>query len=85
MNFNGTLSLMPPLHHTNPGEEFDIERSEVVAWIMSQPGFKQWVFDRAKATERIIYDGYANCWRGQPRGKPGRPMKTATPEIMEVE
>ena len=85
MNFNQVLSLMPPLHHTLPDQEFDIERSEVVAWLIAQPGFKQWVFERAKSTERIVYDGETGRWRGHPRsGKPGRKPAGSAP-VLEVE
>ena len=57
---------MPLSRHT-VGEFFDIDRSEVVAWIMAQPGFKLWVFEKAKNTERIVFDRESMGWRGVQR------------------
>lgn len=72
---------MPPLHHTLPGQAFDMDKSEVVKWIMAQPDFKNWLFNRAACTRRIVYDPATGTWSGHPRdGKPGRPSRVELDE-----
>lgn len=56
---------MPPLRH-KVGDVFDIEKSEVVAWVMKQPGFKEWAFSRLKNSGRFAYDAATGTWRGVP-------------------
>ena len=71
--FHAALSSMPELHHTLPGHSFDADKSEVVQWIMSRPGFKNWVFARATSSGRIEYDPGSGTWSGVVRGPVGRP------------
>lgn len=54
---------MPPLHHTMPGEEFDITKSEVVKWLISQPEIMQLIFNAVKG-KYIVYDKVTGTWRG---------------------
>lgn len=61
------LSTMPPLRHTLPGQPFDIDRSEVVAWIMAQSGFKQWVASKVLGSRRVAYDAATGKWSGVER------------------
>lgn len=76
------MSTMPPLPHSVAGQVFDIENSEVVKWLISQPQLKQWIFDKAVGSERIKYNGESGLWCGVPRGKRGRPSKAkAVPEV----
>lgn len=75
--FLDTLSSMPPLHHTLPGEAFDADKSEVIAWMIARPGFKNWLFHRMTHSERIEYDAASGCWHGVQRGPVGRPRTGA--------
>ena len=54
---------MPPLHHTLPGEPFDISKSEVIQWLMDQPDIMQMVFNAVKE-KYIVYDRGTSTWRG---------------------
>lgn len=54
---------MPPLHHALPGEQFDISKSEVVQWLMSQPDIMQLVFNAVRS-KYITYDHETGTWRG---------------------
>lgn len=79
--FLETLSSMPPLYHTLPGSEFDPEKSEVVNWMIAQPGFRLWLFSRMQNSERIAFDPQARKWHGVPRGPVGRPPKVPVVEL----
>lgn len=68
------LSKMPPLRHS-VGEVFDIEKSEVVKWVIECPGFKQWLFNKISCTGRIVYDETTGTWSGAPYRKPERGFK----------
>jgi len=68
------LSTMPPLAHKLPGMDYDENRSEVVAWLLAQPGVKDWLFQRAASTERIEYDTASGKWHGVTKGPRGRPV-----------
>jgi hypothetical protein len=65
--FLSMLSTMPPLAHSVDGVPFSIDRSEAVAWIMAQPGFKDWVWNKARNSERIAYDKATGKWSGVSR------------------
>jgi len=58
---------MPPLRHSThgPGEMFDIQKSEVVAWIKSQPKLMQLVFDKILERGLIVFDSETKTWRGR--------------------
>ena len=55
---------MPRLRHSVPGEPFDIDKSEVAAWLVSQPEIRQAVFDLAKESGKIIFDSETRTWVG---------------------
>lgn len=55
---------MPPLHHTIPNEEFDIKKSEVVKWLISQPDILNWIWNNIKQSGDVIYDKDTGEWRG---------------------
>lgn len=67
------MSTMPPLRHSVEGQPFDINKSNVMDWLWQQPEIRQWIFDKAKSSERIAYDPITKHWHGVARGKPGRP------------
>jgi len=79
--FRDCLSKMPTLRHARSDQPFSYDTSEVVAWVMAQPGFRRWLFERCKNTERIEYDAATGCWHGVNRGPVGRP---ACPETLEI-
>lgn len=54
---------MPPLYHSLPGQKFDIFKSEVIKWLVSQPEILQYLFDKAK--EYCEYDTVTGKWRGK--------------------
>lgn len=66
---------MPPLRH-KVGEVFDVEKSEVVAWALSRPEVKQFLFDKMRDSGRIKYDPSTGTWSGVPYVKPSMPEKT---------
>lgn len=65
--FNKHLRIakkMPPLYHTLPGEKFELEKSEVVKWLISQPDLLDFIFDRVKKHGHIIYNPETGKWHG---------------------
>jgi hypothetical protein len=62
-----SVLTMPPRRHSIPGQPFDIERSEVVRWLLSQPEVTRWVFDVARSRGWIVYDRATGTWRGRDR------------------
>ncbi len=85
-SFYSKVGEMPPLKH-KVGESFDIEKSEVVAWLMAQPQTKEWAFRQAAGRGLIEYDESSGTWRGvrkavpvqadyarKPRKSSGRPV-----------
>lgn len=59
---------MPPLYHTIPGEDFDIAKSEVAKWLVSQPEILNYVVNRIKGsngqTTYIVFDPKTRKWQG---------------------
>ncbi len=78
--FHELLSGMPALRHSVPGEEFTIEKSEALAWVLAQPCVKVWLWDRIRNTGRIEFDQATGRWRGVPRGPVGRPRQKVSAE-----
>ncbi len=54
---------MPPLRH-NATQTFDITKSEVAKWLVSQPGIMQKVFDMAANHKVIRFNADMQCWEG---------------------
>ncbi len=68
-NFRETIChavarTMPSLHHTLPGQEFSIEKSEVVRWLVSQPEIINYLTTKLASTGAIVYDNSTGTWRG---------------------
>jgi hypothetical protein len=63
--FKETISKMPRLRH-KVGEVFDEQKSEVAAWMIEQPGFKNWLVDRMRGTQYMKYDPQTGHWFGVP-------------------
>lgn len=59
---------MPPLLHSTPGQEFDIQKSEVAKWLCAQPSIMQYVFTKVSTSNGglglIEYDRETNIWKG---------------------
>ena len=55
---------MPPAYHTLPGEDFDINKSEAVAWLLKQPEIKSFIWDQFKQSNDIEYDPETGLWIG---------------------
>ena len=55
---------MPPLYHTLPGEKFDSDRSQVYAWIKSQPDLMNWLWRQLGSVGYIVYDSDTGQWKG---------------------
>lgn len=74
------VGKMPLLRHRVQGEEYDVEKSELVAWMMRQPGFKEWVFKRMESTGRLVFDRETGLWHGVPKGARGAVRREVDPE-----
>ena len=57
---------MPPLYHSIPGMPFNIQNSQVVQWLISQPEILQYLFDKV-APDHLVYDSVTKKWEGQDR------------------
>lgn len=59
---------MPRLVHCRPGEEFDTHKSQVIDWLVRQPGVRQTVFDLARESKAIRFDPETHTWEGTGSG-----------------
>lgn len=55
---------MPPLPHALQGEEFNIKKSEVVKWLLAQPGVMNFVFNKMSVYKIIKYNQATGKWQG---------------------
>lgn len=55
---------MPPLYHTLPGQEFEVEKSEVYRWISQQPDFLEYIHQTLRQAGYITYDPETGKWTG---------------------
>lgn len=58
---------MPELKHSFPDEDYNVSKSEVVQWLMSQPEVQQYVFDRVANNGKyklILFDKERGTWKG---------------------
>ena len=62
------IKTMPPLYHQLPNQDFDIRKSEVVKWLIQQPGILQKVFDfaanRSPKNKLVEYNSQTGQWQG---------------------
>jgi hypothetical protein len=56
---------MPPLRHSLPGQPFDLNRSEVVAWLLSRSEVAKYLFGAAVSSKAIVYDKTTGTWQGR--------------------
>lgn len=59
---------MPPLYHTLPGRQFDIQISEVAQWLIEQPEILNYIVNRIKGgrgqSPYIVYNSDTGKWQG---------------------
>ena len=55
---------MPELRHSIPGQEFEIQNSEVVQWLIKQPEVLNYVWNNIKNSGAVTYNADTGCWRG---------------------
>lgn len=61
---------MPPLSHHTQGDEFDLAKSDVLAWAFAQPKVKQFLFCQLRDHGLIVFDEATRTWRGADVAKP---------------
>jgi len=59
------IRRMPPLRHTQADGTFSLDKSEVVKWLLEQDCIRQFVFDKAKDREEIVYHEASGLWCGR--------------------
>ena len=60
-----TFSKMPPLSHGSREAAYDVNESDAVKWLLAQDAIKQWVFDFARASGRVVFDRESGQWHGR--------------------
>ena len=55
---------MPPLHHTLLNQEFNIAKSEVTKWLISQPEILNYLWNNIKQSADVFYDNDSGTWQG---------------------
>ena len=55
---------MPPLHRTQPGDEYNYKNDEVLKWISERPGLLMYVFDKLTQGGYIEYKSLNGTWQG---------------------
>lgn len=59
-----TTKLMPPLRHSIPGKDFNIQKSEVMKWIMQNPDAWNFIWNNIKQSGSVIYNPDTGTWQG---------------------
>lgn len=64
---------MPFLWHKYPGQKYEADKSQVLAWIAKQPELLEYLFELAKRETRtgplIVYHEDVKCWFGVDYGQ----------------
>lgn len=55
---------MPPLRHSFPDQPYDVTKSEVVAWLLTQPECLERLFQEAVKSEQIVFEKESGLWAG---------------------
>lgn len=63
-NFLDSAKNMPPMFHNKPGQEFNINNSDVANWLVSQPEIKQKIFNMANYKKVIVFNPDTGKWQG---------------------
>jgi hypothetical protein len=65
-HFVEIASHMPALSHwPDRSKPFDYQDSDVCHWLLSQPGVKQWLFDKARNMGAIVFQPETETWVGK--------------------
>ena len=54
---------MPPLYHTQPGENYYWKNSDVLKWLAARPALIEYLFETVKNKE-IVYNPDTGKWQG---------------------
>jgi len=83
-DFTSALSAMPLKKHAMGDGPFEIDKSELLSWVMSAPGFKVWLYYQVIHTGRVQFNKEAGGWVGMPKvEKAPKPEKQARREAGE--
>ena len=63
-NLIAVAKNMPKLHHSVNGEEFNIQHSEVIKWILQHDEAWEYIWNNIKGSGAIKYDPVSKTWRG---------------------
>lgn len=63
-SFLNPAKNMPALFHKLPNADFEVGKSEVIAWLIDQDEIKQKIFNMAVNHGAIKYDSETKKWRG---------------------
>jgi len=55
---------MPALRHSIEGQDFDVNASEVINWLMAQESIKLDMFNLCREAGLIAFDPVAHTWSG---------------------
>lgn len=55
---------MPPLHHTIPGEKFDVKKSRVILWLLKNPDILNYLWDHVQQSGNVKYNKNTGTWQG---------------------
>lgn len=55
---------MPPSYHRIQGQDFDIKKSEAVAWLIDQLEILNFLWDQFKQSGDLVYDSETGIWTG---------------------
>jgi hypothetical protein len=58
-------SKMPTGLVHKPDEDYDPAKSEVVAWLISQPEIQNYLFSKCNTTGALVFDQETKTWRGK--------------------
>lgn len=62
--FLNCVKKMPSLKHKDKNGQFDITKSEVCNWLITQPDIAQKIFDMAMNKGVIKFDSQTGTWQG---------------------
>ena len=55
---------MPAMAHHKGGVPFDVNSSDVIAWLCAQPRIRQYLFDTCRGNGLIVFDQASGTWSG---------------------
>lgn len=58
------VKKMPPLFHTLPGTDFDINKSMVINWLIRKPDILNYLWDQIKNSGYVEYNSDTGEWKG---------------------